>query len=111
MKYMILAASLLAAMNCFSGTATGKVDKVFVRDSDGLTYFTLKDATVENKPACATNAYWMIKDENSESGKKQYSMILAAQASGKKVQVVGYNTCTRWGDGEDVNVIIVLSEQ
>ena len=110
MKSVFLMMCLLLAADCFSGTATGKVDKVFVRDSDGLVYFTLKDSAPTGKPPCATNGYWMIRDENSDSGKKQLSMILAAQASGKKVQVVGYNACTRWGDGEDVNVIVVLNE-
>ena len=48
---------------------------------------------------------WMIKDENSVVGKSQLSMLLTVYVSGKTVTVIGDGTCTRWHDGEDVNVI------
>lgn len=85
-----------------AGTQTGKVLRVDVRASDGLIYFFL-DGTASNRPACATHAYWMIADENSETGKRQLAMLLAARTSGMTVSVYGAGTCTRWRDGEDVN--------
>lgn len=81
------------------------MDYIIVRASDGLTYFTIKGGEIVDNPPCATQGYWMIKDENSNSVKMQYSMILSAQASGKTINVTGMNTCARWGDGEDVNFI------
>ena len=98
--------STVASFSVNASTQTGKVTKIYVRASDGLTYFVLDSAAPSDKPACATKAYWMIKDENSEAGKKQYSMLLAARSSGKTVTVYGSDTCTRWGDGEDVNSIV-----
>ncbi len=92
-----------ASLYCVAGTQVGTVSSVIVRASDGLTYFTLNGAAKSGNPACATKSYWMIKDENSEVGKKQYAMVLAAQASGRELTVVGMNSCTRWLDGEDVN--------
>lgn len=87
-----------------AGTVTGTVEWVIARASDGLTYAMI-NGTASAKPACATKGYWIIKDENSEAGKKQYAMLLAAQASGLTVTIGGMNTCTRWADGEDIDYI------
>lgn len=92
-----------------AGTQTGTVNYVVVRASDGLVYFYLNGGQLQNRPACAKIGYWIIKDENSNSGEQQYAMILAAHASGKPVTVVGMNSCTRWPDGEDVNYIQFLN--
>lgn len=89
----------------FAGSQTGKVTNIIVRQSDGLHYFYMS-GTGENRPDCAaSHTYWMIKDENSTVGKTQFSMLLTAYASGRTITVAGTNTCTCWGDGEDVNVI------
>lgn len=104
MKALLFSSAILA------GNQTGTVNYVVVRASDGLVYFHLKGGTSLDKPACATHSYWMIKDENSNTGKQQYSMILAAHLSGKTVKVTGANACTRWGDGEDVNSIQILTQ-
>lgn len=60
-----------------------------------------------DKPACARNGYWMIRDENSTRGKAQLSVALAAQASDKPVEIVGKHACTRWPDGEDIAYIMI----
>jgi hypothetical protein len=100
---IILLLSIFISSNIFAGTQLGTVDYITVRASDGLIYFTLKGGEQAGKPSCATLGYWMIKDENSNAGKLQYSMVLSAHASGKVLQVTGMNTCSRWRDGEDVN--------
>ena len=91
-----------------AGSQTGTVKYIIVRDSDGLIYFALTGGAASNKPSCATIGYWMLKDENSTTGMMQYSMLLSAQASGLTLRVTGYNTCSRWGDGEDVNSIQII---
>ncbi len=106
-KSLVIFFSLSFALNTLAGTQTGTVDYIIVRASDGLVYFTISGDTASYKQLCK-NTYWMIRDENSNSGKQQYSMILAAHASGKKVRVVGMGTCIRWSDGEDVNYIQIL---
>lgn len=53
-------------------------------------------------------ALWMIDDENSEAGKKQFAMLLTAWASGLEVKIVGWNSCLRWSDGEYINYIHTL---
>jgi hypothetical protein len=69
-----------------------------------LIYFSL-NAVKTNSPACATANYWIIRDENSNAGKQQYAMLLAAQLSGQMVYVIGSNSCDRWPDAEDANEI------
>ena len=97
--------TLLMSSKIYAGSQSGTVDYITVRASDGLIYFTLKGESKVGNPSCATIGYWMIKDENSNSGKQQYSMVLSAQASGKIISVTGMNACTRWSDGEDVDSI------
>jgi hypothetical protein len=87
-----------------AGQQSGKVTKIVVRDSDGLVAFYL-DGTPQWKAPCATFPYWIIRDENSETGKRQIAMLLAARASGATITVIGANVCNRWGDGESVNEI------
>lgn len=97
-----LAAALCSVAN--GGEVTGIVARLIVRASDGLTYVYI-DGTPTGQPACAARGYWMIMDETSEAGRKQYAMLLAAATKGTPVIVTGNNTCTRWPDGEDINYI------
>lgn len=107
MKSLLAALLLCATSLGHAGSQSGTVNALHVRASDGLVYFTMVGSK-PGSPACATIAYWIIKDENSASGKRQYAALLAALVSGKTVHVTGTNTCTRWSDGEDVNQISVV---
>lgn len=109
LKNLFTLLSILAvfvSLQSFAGEQTGKISKIIVRASDNLHYFILEGGSV-NKPACALATYWMIKDESSAAGKTQISMLLSAHAQQKTIRVVGTDTCTRWSDGEDVNVIFL----
>jgi len=103
MTFAALGAALCAPL-AQAGSQTGLVSQLNVRASDNLIYFWLTGTHV-NRPACATYGYWMIKDENADTGKRQYEMLKAALLAGKSVTVTGFSTCIRWGDGEDVNEI------
>jgi hypothetical protein len=82
---------------------TGNITYLEVRDSDGLIYTVIAGAR-SAKPACAQSTYYfMIKDENSGTGKRTYAMLLAAKLAGKAITVYGTGTCTRWPDGEDIS--------
>lgn len=98
----------LAASPAYAGGQSGKVVNLQVRASDHLIVFDLNGGEGHNqRPACANKLYWMIKDENSASGKRQLALLMAAQMSGRTVMVYGANTCTRWPDGEDVDAVII----
>jgi hypothetical protein len=107
MKTLFLVIGLAMSSVCVAGFQGGTVNTIFVRASDGLIYFTLNGEAKIDSPSCAQRSYWMIKDENSNAGKQQYQILLAAQASGTLLLVNGLNTCTRWVDGEDVDSISI----
>jgi len=66
----------------------------------------LVSGTATGRLAFAANTtYWMIRDENSKVGEHQLSVLMSAYLTGKQVYVLGSNTCARWGDGEDINII------
>jgi hypothetical protein len=94
----------IAASQVLAGSQTGKVKDVYVRDSDGLILVDLY-GTASGHPACATQQYWIIPSESTDSGKRFLAMLIAAQLSGRTVAVRGKNTCSRWGDGEDIESI------
>jgi hypothetical protein len=93
-------------IDTLAGQVTGTVESVEARASDGLVLVYI-NATATGKPSCATAPYWIVLNENSEAGKKQYAMLLTAKASGETVTIYGLNTCTRWGDGEDIDWITI----
>lgn len=93
----------------YAGHQTGKVSILYARASDNLHLVSLTGGTQRvDPPSCAKNNYWLIKDENSTVGKSQFSQLLAAQLAGKTVRITGLNTCSRWGDGEDINLIVIF---
>ena len=87
-----------------AGEQTGVVQAIITRSSDGLIHIYMS-GTHTNRPPCATSTYWMIKDENSNTGKQQLAMLLLARATGQTISVSGTDSCTRWGDGEDLDAI------
>ena len=105
MKKILISLFCIVSSFTYAGTQAGTVTNIIVRQSDGLHYFYVSGTAVD-RPACAAKQnYWMIKDEHSVAGKSQLSMLLTAYASGKTVKILGSGTCSRWGDGEDLNEI------
>jgi hypothetical protein len=99
--------NILMAGSALASTKTGSVDKIYIRSSDGLVYVELTGESTK-KPLCAQNhSYYMIKDENSGTGKRQLALLMLAVATGKKVTIYGNDSCTRWGDGEDIDQVII----
>lgn len=99
--------SLAISLPAIAGVQTGKVDTLIARASDNLHLVTLSGGEKTNSPECALRNYWMIKDESSSAGKSQFSQLLSAKLANKEVTILGLNTCTRWGDGEDINTIVI----
>lgn len=107
----LLCAALLAILLALSTNAAhaseagGRITYLLVRDADGLIYFEV-DGPRSAKPACAANHnYFMIRDENSATGKRTYALLLSAFLSGRMIDVGGAGVCTRWPDGEDVSYV------
>ena len=102
-KIILLLMMIHLPTSAQASTQTGKISSIQVRD-DGLHWFYIEGSR-SLKPTCATHEYWMIKDENSAYGKSQFSMLLSAYMGGKEIVIHGKNTCSRWGDGEDVGTV------
>ncbi|MCX5467170.1 hypothetical protein [Acinetobacter nematophilus] len=98
---------LIFVGNALASTYKGKVQAINVRDEDGLVWVYISGERTGNRPACATNWYMMIKNENSSAGKRQLALLMMAQATNKTVLIDGAGTCSRWGDGEDISMISV----
>ncbi|SEO74305.1 hypothetical protein SAMN02800692_1848 [Luteibacter sp. UNC138MFCol5.1] len=99
---------MLASIPASAGTVTaGYVTRLYVRQSDGLVYFETS-GTINNRAGCGiSNTTWVLPGENTETSKRQYAALLVAKASHLSIDVHGSGTCTRWGDSEDVNIIVV----
>ena len=102
-----------AAFAVFSGAATagditGYVTSVVTRDSDGLTYAVVAGTPANRASCAAATSYWIVAAETTESGKKQYALLLSAKTSGLRVTINGKGTCTRWSDGEDINTLQLI---
>ncbi|KQX03586.1 hypothetical protein ASC84_02450 [Acinetobacter sp. Root1280] len=106
--FVLLMSQLVFVGNALASDYTGKVESILVRDHDGLVYIYVSGTRSSNTPNCANKqAYMMIKNENSPTGKRQLGMLMMAQATNKTVIIVGANTCTRWYDGEDIEMVIL----
>ena len=97
----------LTSVAAISGETVGTIDYVNQRASDGLIFVAI-NGPITGSPSCATKAYFMIANESSDAGKKQFAILLLAKASGLRVAITGSNTCTRWSDGEDINEIRLM---
>ena len=85
----------------------GKVSVIHVRDADGLIWVYIEGTRTGERPTCADKEYLVIKNENSPAGQRQLALLMMAQASDKTVFIEGARTCTRWGDGEDINMLSI----
>ena len=94
----------VAVAPAFAGTQAGFVQSIYVRDSDGLILVNLM-GTASGRPVCALQTYWVIQNETSDTGKRLFAMLLAAQAGGRVVSILGKDTCSRWADGEDIETV------
>ncbi len=106
LKNIIISIFALTSFLVCAGNQTGKITMLYARAGDNLHLVALTGARI-NSPDCATKGYWLIKDENSVAGKSQFSQLLAAQLAGKTVELVGDNSCTRWGDGENISIVLI----
>jgi len=110
---MLTSLCAVATAPAIAGTETGFVKDIYVRDSDGVIVVDLfaSNWPPVNHPACAFQPYWIIPDETSDSGKRLFATLLAAQVSGRKVTIRGKGTCSRWPDREDIEDVLVNGVQ
>lgn len=79
--------------------ASGTVTRISALPG-GVFFFSLA-GTEDRKPACNTSDRFAI----STNEKAIVAVVLSAYLSGRPVTVVGLQTCTTWGDSEDVGSV------
>jgi len=103
---VIVFALILLPSSALAGSVVGRVAYLTVRASDGLVYVNM-DVPATGQPPCATNPYFVLTNENTDTGKKQFAQLLAAKLTGQTITITGANACTRWPDGEDILATIM----
>jgi hypothetical protein len=106
---------LFLAAPAFAGSETGTV--VFAHgtygsgaSSAGVTFLFLEGGVKTGNPACSTNGSgerWAINND-WPGAKIQIATLLAAFVAGKRVSIIGANSCLVWGDTETVVDVRIL---
>ena len=109
MKKIIALMLAALATPVFAGSESGTI--VFAHgqygsssSSAGYTFFFLEGGTKSDIPGCSTNAggqRWVIAND-WPAAKYQIATLMSAFLAGKRVAVIGSNTCSVWGDTETV---------
>ena len=105
-KYLVMI-FMLSINTTYASTYSGKISSIIVRDSDGLVYINIEGVRVGNIPACSKYNYMMIKNENSATGKRQLALLMIAHTNNRTVYIEGAHKCSRWADGEDINLVSI----
>lgn len=74
-------------------------------DKSGLGYVVFNKTLSETPASCIQSGFGsaLAFNTNDAGGRAILSVVLAAQASGKKIKAVGTGTCTSYGVMEDWN--------
>jgi hypothetical protein len=90
-----------------NGSGNGTI--VFVLSNfSGQVFF--KTNGMQSQPSCATDGWAFDMNGSAASGgKAMLALLIAAQAAGKQVSVVGKGVCDVWGDRESVSYVVVPS--
>ena len=94
------------AISANAGESIGVISYYFVT-LYGKVFFHAGTATA--RPACSVNGDWAIDlvGPNAAAGKAMLATVIAANAQGKSVHIVGTGACDVWGDRETVHYIVV----
>ncbi|WP_454828401.1 hypothetical protein [Pseudoxanthomonas wuyuanensis] len=105
MRKLVMALVVLFALPVVASVTPGTEVSNLLFMSGGVVLFHTSAARAD-VPACAAGQAmrWAI-DTNTASGKSQLAGLLTAHTTGKKVQVIGTDTCSIWADTESVSYL------
>lgn len=104
MQKIIILFLFLSSGFSFAGNQVGTIQKLFVSGRDyappnqNPTHVTIS-GDYNIKPDCATSGYWAVNTD-TQQGKAMLSLLLTANATGKKVSFLGTGTCSLRPDME-----------
>ena len=93
-KLLFLFLFMFAMSVTVHAVVINKIDLILVNPNDDIVIIRLK--SFENQTACSTNSggFDYAFDGSTDSGKKMFSLVLAAQRSGADVGIGGSYLCT-----------------
>ena len=102
----------IAMLICFSTAASSikntKISKVLLGPQFGNNVFLVIESKASNLPSCQTNGiYSYVFDGTTAVGKMTLSAVLSAYAAQRTVTIGGANTCSLYGNVENLNYILV----
>lgn len=109
--YICLISLLSTFTTAQASTYEGVVQLINIRETDGLVWVNIDGTRSSDTPDCGKyHGYMVIKNEKGDTGKRQVAALMLAQATGQKVKIDGTNTCTRWPDGEDIEIVQIQKQ-
>lgn|GEM_PF-3263760 len=94
---------LFCSSQAYCSESSGKVAYYWLHYFNNIFSFSLEGQT--GRPACATfgspSGRYAV-DMSTDKGKAVVSAVLAAKASGQLLRATGANTCSLYGDSEDL---------
>lgn len=104
----VVVAILIAGFTgtCVASESIGNINILGVNAFDeALIQLTDNDSYA----VCAQNFRRYAADLKTENGRSMYSLMMSAQAQGKKLKIVGKNKCDVRGDAESIQYIEILN--
>ena len=86
-----------------ASSSSGKLDIYWVLQKEEVFLFKLT-GTVNLKPACNTQSRYAVSLK-TDSGRTIKDMVISSKENGLDIVILGRDTCTAWGDSEDINYI------
>ncbi len=100
--FLAVAAITISALS-YSGFFAGKIIKLELGPNYGDNVLVDVEGSQNNPAACSTNSiYDFAFDGSTEYGKKLFSVLLAAQLAGTKIEISGYGSCQHYSNIEDL---------
>lgn len=89
-----------------AGTGEGRISNYIVA-YNGMFFFQTE--SIPDKIGCNTQNAFAVSTigANASAGKAIMATVIAADAQGKAVRVIGKGNCDTWGDRETVDYILI----
>lgn len=99
-KLVALITTSLISINASAGGYLGYVGRVTVQQPN---YVFVDLGGINGGAGCQGGSNEFAIDISTILGQAQYTLLMTAKGLGKKVQIIGTNSCSLWPDRESVN--------
>ena len=106
-ELVLLLVIALSPLSAYGGDLTGTIASILYWQPTPNIVFININGTTTGAPPCATQTYRMTIDISTPAGKAAHTSLLASKLMNPAASVAlgGSNTCTLYGDTEDMKYI------